>query len=591
MSAPPRIREQDIQAHVGTQSYQRGRNYADAGRVIATRRRGDTLRALCLGSVPVPYRLHATIGDDGEIEAECTCPVGHGGRCKHVAALLLTWLLNPEAFVEGVDLEAILDDKNKEELIDLLLTLSAGNPQFEQLLETAVGGDRESPSPGAEFYRQQVETAIMPLESHWDFSSGGYGYGGEVPAIVNQGDAMIQREDWRGAAAVYRGALEGVSESDALSYDEEGSLVEAVWRCIAGLGVCLEHLDDPADREPIIDSLFETFYTDISEYGGIDLSLGAPEILITRTTPEERDELIERVQEVMPPEDEWAHDSYAQLLLELETEKLTGEEYIERSRELGLTDRLVERLLSLGRHDEALQEASGADTNELEMLVPIFERHGQEDTIEPLVQRRLGSNAPYYGGMRIGPGFNLERWLLDRYKQRGDYAAALPIAVGAFKTRPSMDGYREVRELATETGEWPSTRPDLLTLLDERWPDLKLQIHLDEGELDEAIAGVRTIDHRSRGHVYASDIRLIVADAITGDRPEAALDIYLRLADQLIEQRGRDNYQIAASLLVRARNLFDRLDRYEDWEQHIARVRSDNYRLPALQDELNRVEL
>lgn len=588
MSAPPQISKQDIQAHVGTQSYQRGQSYANAGRIIAARWRGNTLRALCLGSRPVPYRLHATIDEDGSIDAECSCPVGHGGYCKHVAALLLTWVSHPDTFVEGIDLEATLEGKSKEELIELLLTISAGNPQFEQLLETALGADRERVEPGAEFYRQQVETAILPLETHWDFSSGGYGYGGQVSAIVDRGDEMREREDWRGAAAIYRGVLEGVGESDALTYDEEGGLVEAVWRSTTGLGACLDHLDDPADRDPILDTLFEIYYTDISEYGGIDLSIGAPDILITQTTPEERDELIERVRDVMPEPDGWTHESYARFLLELETEKLEGDAYLERARELGLTDRLVEQLLALGRNEEALQEASQVDARELRTLVPIFEEYGQDDLIEPRVQRLVaGDRSSYY----YGPGVNLEDWLMDRYKGRGNYDAALKLALRAFNERPTLAGYREARELATETGEWPTIRQDLMAMLAKDWPHLKVQVHLDEGDLDDAIDELRRLDLGPAQRLYGNDLRLQVANAAVEDRPEVAIEIYLQLADELIDARGRDNYRDAATLLGRARNLFDRLDRFEEWEEHIARLRSEHRRLPALQDELNQADL
>ena len=587
MTAPPQISAFDIQARVGAQSFQRGRDYADSGRIIATRRQDSTLQALCLGSQPVPYRLNATITADGTVtEADCTCPVGDGGYCKHVAALLLTWLKSPAGFTEALDLETALAEKSKEELIDLLMTVSSGNPQFEQLLETALGAGQERASLGAEFYRQQVETAIEPLEHHWDFSSGGYGYGGEVPALVDQADERLQREDWSGAADIYRGVLAGIGASEALAYDEEGSLVEAAWRCITGLGLCLEHLADPAAREPLLDTLFEIYYTDISEYGGIDLALGAPEILTTQTTPEERDELIERVRDVLPPPGSWSYDAYNQLLLELEAEKLSGEEYLERCRELGLTDRLVDRLLSLGREAEAVAAISAAEVGELNVMVPIFASHGHEDLIEPVVQRWIDAhpNVSYYG-----PGPDIEAWLMNRYESRGEHAAALAIALRVLAERGTLEAYREARELAQRAGEWPEKRQEIMNLAARRSPGLKALIHLEERELDEAIAAVG----RRRQELYypGVDVPLRVAEAVAQERPDAALDIYLQRIAALIEHRGRENYGLAAALLSRMRNIYDNLDRFEEWEALIARLRSENYRLPAFQDELDKADL
>ena len=593
MTAPPQVSEADIQARVGAQSFQRGRSYANTDRIIATRRQGNTLQALCLGSQPVPYRLHATIGPEATVtEADCTCPVGDGGYCKHTAALLLTWLWRPDAFTAALDLETALADKSKEELIGLLLTVSAGNPQFEQLLETALGAGQERASLGAEFYRQQIETAIEPLEYHWDFSSGGYGYGGEVPAIVSQGDAMLQREDWRGASDVYRGVLEGVRESNALAYDEEGGLVEAVWRSIAGLGICLDNMDAPDARKPILDTLFETIYVDISVLGGVDLSIGIPTILVTRTTPEERDYLIERVRAVMPAEDDWGYDSYNFFLAELETEKLTGQEYLERCRELGLTDRLVDRLLSLERDDEAVQAAADAESYELEILVPIFDQHARGDLIEPLVQRRFSADAPaYYGGHERGFEVDLAAWLMHRYKSRGDDEAALELTVRMLETRPRLELYREARELAERAGAWPAKRQEIMDLLGSRSPGLKVLVHLEEGELDDAIAAARRRGQNLYYHYEDVDVPLRVAEAVAQERPDAALAIYLRRVEDLIEYRGRENYQIAAVLLSRMRAIYDEQDRFEEWRTLIDRLRSENYRLPAFQDELDRADL
>ncbi len=55
-----------------------------------------TLKALCQGSAASPYRVEVTFSQKGIASTNCSCPVGAGGYCKHVAALLLTWLHEPE---------------------------------------------------------------------------------------------------------------------------------------------------------------------------------------------------------------------------------------------------------------------------------------------------------------------------------------------------------------------------------------------------------------------------------------------------------------------------------------------------------------
>ena len=48
------------------------------------------------------------------------CPVGDGGHWKHVAALLLTWLYNPESFAQITRHTNHLEQCSKPELIALV---------------------------------------------------------------------------------------------------------------------------------------------------------------------------------------------------------------------------------------------------------------------------------------------------------------------------------------------------------------------------------------------------------------------------------------------------------------------------------------
>ena len=66
------------------------------------------------------YYVQATLGAQGIVAADCSCPVGEGGRCKHVAALLLIWQANPGEFVEMEELDASLERRSKAELIALV---------------------------------------------------------------------------------------------------------------------------------------------------------------------------------------------------------------------------------------------------------------------------------------------------------------------------------------------------------------------------------------------------------------------------------------------------------------------------------------
>src|SRR5437763_17071823 len=87
----PALSDDEIQARVGSQSFARGKQYFRDRAIFDARQQGLTLKGRSLGTSGGPYRVHVTFGPDGISSANCSCPVGGGGYCKHVAALLLTW--------------------------------------------------------------------------------------------------------------------------------------------------------------------------------------------------------------------------------------------------------------------------------------------------------------------------------------------------------------------------------------------------------------------------------------------------------------------------------------------------------------------
>jgi len=103
----------DIQRWVGPASFQKGMFYFGRGAIYESRLQGQTLKSRCHGSQAASYQLQVTFGPAGIASADCSCPVGAGGRCKHIAALLLTWVDAPASFKETDDLAASLEKRSK----------------------------------------------------------------------------------------------------------------------------------------------------------------------------------------------------------------------------------------------------------------------------------------------------------------------------------------------------------------------------------------------------------------------------------------------------------------------------------------------
>jgi uncharacterized Zn finger protein len=129
------IRESDIQKWVGNTAFQRGYLYFEDEMILNPRRRGQSLIAECQGSQPAPYRVEIRLGAEGILDGSCTCPAGDGGHCKHSAALLLTWIHEQEFFMEIPELEQVLEERSKEDLISLIREMVTRHPDLEQLLE------------------------------------------------------------------------------------------------------------------------------------------------------------------------------------------------------------------------------------------------------------------------------------------------------------------------------------------------------------------------------------------------------------------------------------------------------------------------
>lgn len=210
-SLPP-LSEKDIRAWVGSKSFQRGQEYFKEGRIYEARRRGRTLRAHCEGSQGNDYRLQVTFGDKGLEEADCTCPVGDGGHCKHVAALLLTWLHQAEEFMELEDLETALERRSKAELIALIKLMLRREPDLEVLLGTSLPTGEQAtsrPPVDAKIYQRLAAAAFRRAGGEWGVEAE---IAAELGTVVEMGNEFLAQQDFANAAVVYRAVAEEVLE-------------------------------------------------------------------------------------------------------------------------------------------------------------------------------------------------------------------------------------------------------------------------------------------------------------------------------------------------------------------------------------------
>lgn len=275
----PKLTEKQIKECVGGKSLEKGKRYFKNDAIYEARRTGITLKASCEGSYNNVYRLWVKFNKSGISEAECSCPVGGGGSCKHIAALLLTWNAHSEEFPEVPDVEKILNSLEKNELIDLIKRMLNFDPQLELMLQIS-RQDNDNPR----IYERQADEVFRRSQIGW---RGEIVVVNELPATKNTGDSFIKKRQYSEAAAVYEGVSTSIMKHLNM-FPEEEDISPVINECVAGLGECIEHEGNDEVRLKILKVIFAIYRKDMDDFGGIGISDEIPEIIEKYSTKQEQ---------------------------------------------------------------------------------------------------------------------------------------------------------------------------------------------------------------------------------------------------------------------------------------------------------------
>lgn len=110
------------------QSFERGRDYFEAGAIVRPVIMGNTLMAECEGTDYQPYKVTVSFGNGGVSSASCSCPYDWGGYCKHIVALLLARIHCPEDFTSMDDVRTQLRRMTKIQLSQLIWQMAEHDP-------------------------------------------------------------------------------------------------------------------------------------------------------------------------------------------------------------------------------------------------------------------------------------------------------------------------------------------------------------------------------------------------------------------------------------------------------------------------------
>ncbi|MCC6444325.1 MAG: SWIM zinc finger family protein [Armatimonadetes bacterium] len=586
----PSIGEADIRQWVGVASFDRGHAYFLDEHIINVRLQGAVLKGQCYGSEAEPYRVSVTLGPQGIISDNCSCYLG--GNCKHVAALLLFWIHNPDAVVPEESAASVLEALSREDLVSLILKMLDRHPDLEKLLEVPrIVAQGPSGPVDAKAIRKQAKSLLTShryedeYEDDWD--AGGEAFEG-LNALLETADAHFNAAAWQNAAVIYKSVADEIIEfMDDLEYDSD-ILTETLDSCAEGLGRCLTASDAPSDQLGVLKALFD-IYRSGADYGGYGQAI--PAMISEGATREARAQVVQWVEAQLSAsgkeDDGERRTAWGAMLLALLQDSIDDESYLNICRETGRIFELVERLLKLGRIEEAVVESEDSYDTQILGLANLFVEAGYSGPAESLVRDRLNTS----------PQLDFLVWLKDRSKESGNLKEALALAERLFGSQPVLSRYTEIREIAAGLNAWEDLRPQFLSrLADQKQHSLLTEIYLQEGDIERAIESVDALAEARQNGVwmggwYGGGLSLKVAEAAEAGHPTEAIRLYMAEVYRLISGRKRDYYAQAAHLLVRVRALHLRTGRKEAWETLLADIRDQRPILPALRDELKRAGL
>ena len=119
---------------VTEKSFERGKEYYDWGMVESLVRRGGRLFAEVLGSEEDPYNVGVFFQQD-DFTASCSCPYDWGGYCKHIVAVLLTWIHDPDSVPVRAPIEELLSDLDADGLRTLIFQVVEADPGLAETID------------------------------------------------------------------------------------------------------------------------------------------------------------------------------------------------------------------------------------------------------------------------------------------------------------------------------------------------------------------------------------------------------------------------------------------------------------------------
>ena len=573
-----KITESALKSLSSPESYARGYKLYQSNAVFDTFRQGDLLIGKCEGSSAPFYQIHVQLDEGGIQEASCTCPYDWGGYCKHIIALVLTYIHNPDTFIEQKNIEELLGQLDKGDLVHLITKMVDQSPDLYSWLQTAIPAVSAKSQPAQQrnkrktevsktAYKRQIQSILHSLQGY-RMSEAYWMMGGMVDQLNHVRDTaydFLEAEDAQGALVILTTLLTEVGRSFEQFDDSDGELGGFFSELALPLVEAILSADlSKTDRRNLFNEL-EPVIKELSAYGIDDLDVILAALNLGWS------------EEVLDDQEDYDYDEtiLTEAKLNILERQNRVEEYLKLCLEVGEYRRYILKQIEIGDFEKAKEVAWKTLTQASDALViaKALRDAGHLPDALHLAEKGLDLD---------GSKHALGAWLGPIEESQGQIDKAIQAYQVAFTSLPSLELYSILKKLSG--ANWENLRLILMQVLQvSHRTDVLVDVYLSEEEWDKAIS----IADKA-GEWNYSLIQKVV-DAVLPFRPDWVIQASRKQAEGLIAKTQSKYYAIAASWLAKMKQAYLASGRKEEWSSYLDELKNTYSRRPALQAELRKL--
>ena len=572
-----KITEETLEALSTLQSYQRGYDLYLDDAVTDTFLLGNKLNGRCQGRMVPFYDVEVELDENSIREAYCSCPYDSSGLCKHIIALLLTYINEPEKFGIRQGIREKLSGLDRDALADLIIQLSEKNSDLYTLVQAEIN------------FRKMRRSGYKAADQNRDIGKLKTEYRKEIQNILHSLDGLWMSEAyWR---------MEGVVESlyqiqnlacELLAYGKNEHALVILSLLFTEVGMRYDQFDDSSGS---LSMFFDQLTVPLTE-AILSLELHEDE---KKQLKKDFGKVVDSLEDfgfgdldtvltaldygwVNPPPDEQKDVLAGKFLLnqaKLNILERSGRlaEFFSLCVEEELYHRYVQKKIQMGDFQEALETALRKLTHAVEALeaAQAFEEAGRHEEALRIAERGLEL---------AGKKDVIGAWLGVLEEKQGRRDPAIRAYTHAFSDLPSLHLYRKIKALEPE--DWKNLKRHLLEAEQTAHchEDVLVDIYLFEKEWDQAIAIVDRLGNWNYSVIAKA------ADAMVTERPEWVIVVSRKQAEDLIAKVQRKYYVIAIGWLKRMEKAYTWMGKEAEWLAYLEELKTTYRRRPSLQEEL-----